>query len=95
MTSYDSENRELRSSVDYFRGRRDNDGLIVLSITFNVDSGDDCKAGDELGKVQWKDNTRTPIVCPQGCAGTVSGVNRNISYEIMTRVPQWLVRLQA
>ncbi|MEE8584705.1 MAG: hypothetical protein V3T83_07630 [Acidobacteriota bacterium] len=54
-----------------------------------------CKAGDELGTVQWKDNSRSPIVCPAECRGTVSEVNRNITYEVLARVPQWLLRLQA
>ena len=95
MTSYDTDNRELRTSVDYFLGRRDNDGLTVLSIVWKVDSGGDCKAGDELGTVQWKDNSRSPLVCPAGCSGTVAEVNRDITYEVLARRSQWLLRLKA
>ena len=94
MTSFDEQNRELRTAVDYFRNKRDNEGLTVLSIVWTIDPGHDIGTGDELGTVQWSNNSREPLACPADCAGTVSSLNRNITYEVLARRPQWLLRLQ-
>ena len=93
MTVYDSANRELRTNSDYFREKRDNAALTVLSIVWGVDSGDEVHPGDELGTVQWSDNSREPVRAPGNLSGQVASVNRNITYEVLARRPQWLLRL--
>lgn len=89
LVSFDEASGELRSVPDAFDER----GLSVLSIIWRP--GIDTVTvgpGTAVADVQWEDNTREAIEAPEGCSGTVSSVNRNITFENLPFAPsQWLM----
>ena len=90
--SYDANTRQLNTVPDAFDQRP----LGVLSIVYSaeIDAGKQVQSGDEVAVVQWEDNSREPLTAPDGCAGTITDVNRNLTFENLPFAPsQWLLIL--
>ena len=92
LTTYDANTRQLSSVPDAFAAR----GLSVLSIVWKagIDPGANVAPGTALATIQWENNSREQITAPDTCAGQVSSVNRNITFENLPFPPsQWLLIL--
>lgn len=92
LVTYDPTNRELRTVPEAFAAR----DLGVLSVVWrsDVDPGAQVEPGTELADIQWQDNSRGVLTAPDGCAGQISTVNRNIAFENLPFPPsQVLLRL--
>ena len=92
LVTYDPATSQLNTVPTAFAERPQN----VLSIIWRpgIDPGHEVHAGDEVGDIQWADNSREPIVAPDECSGSIASVNRNIPYAELPFTPsQWLLIL--
>lgn len=94
LVSYDQAAMQLSATPASFAARP----MSVLSIVWKRGIRKDAvvAAGDELGTIQWEDNSRESFSAPANCAGTISAVNRDIMFENLEFEPaEWLLILQA
>ena len=77
--TYDPATRQLSAVPASFAARP----LGVLSIVWRsgIESGANVAPGDELGTIQWEDNSRETFSAPDNCAGQIASVNRDIMFE--------------
>lgn len=87
LVTYDATTKELRNNPAAFAEKEE----YVASIVWEKDVNNNVEPGDILATIQWNDNSRESLKAPNGCAGTVSYLNKNIRFENLEYEPSQLL----
>lgn len=83
--TYDDDNREIRFSSRYLRGRRKE--ILKVNWSPGIRRNAEINAGDTLATLQWSVGEDEPVVVPEGCNGVIEKVNRKIDHVSLRHRP--------